>query len=77
MSHKGHIPIRMCMGCRKRRKKAELLRFTRTVVEGTLRLNPDIRVGRGLYLCPDDACLKAVKKRWRLEPFLIYIFTLG
>ena len=27
MSTKGHIPLRMCIGCRKRRKKKEMVRF--------------------------------------------------
>ena len=68
MSRKGHVPVRMCMGCRKRRKKEEMIRFTRAAGGEALALGRKNQDGRGLYLCPDLSCLKAAKKKRRLEP---------
>ena len=68
MSRKGHVPIRMCMGCRKRRKKVEMIRFIRTAGGEALAPGGKNQDGRGLYLCPDVSCLKAAKKKRRLEP---------
>jgi uncharacterized protein len=56
MGKKGHVPVRMCIGCRSRRKKEELVRLTRNA-EG----------GRGLYLCPDADCLRRAQKRMKRE----------
>ena len=69
MSHKGYVPIRMCMGCGKRRKKEEMIRFTRTSGDQALVPAGKNQDGRGFYLCPDASCLKAAKKKRRLEPF--------
>lgn len=65
MGKSKHIPIRSCLGCRKKRRKEELIR---------LKIEPGGSVlvdwmknlgGRGFYLCPEEACLKkAQKKRW-------------
>ena len=68
MSWKGHVPIRMCMGCRKRRKKEEMIRFAQTAGGKALAPGGKNQDGRGFYLCPDLSCLKAAKKKRRLEP---------
>ena len=66
MSKKGHVAIRMCVGCRKRRRKEEMVRFGHC---------PDGRVfnsekkdlhGRGFYLCPDVACFEMAQKKHRM-----------
>jgi len=66
MSKKGHVAIRMCVGCRKRRRKEEMVRFGHC---------PDGRVftsekkglhGRGFYLCPDPACFEMAQKKHRM-----------
>jgi hypothetical protein len=57
------------MGCRKRRKKEEMIRFTRAAGGEALALGRKNQDGRGFYLCPDASCLKAAKKKRRLEPF--------
>ena len=50
-----HVPVRMCVACRARRPKAELLRLS---------LTPDGRLvvggesGRGAYLCRQEACVE-------------------
>ena len=70
MSKKGHIPVRMCIGCRGRRKKEEMLRFIRGPGD-TLRLNGKrSQRGRGLYLCPNLNCLKLARKRVQVERVL-------
>ena len=61
MNKKGHIPIRMCIGCRSRKKKEEMLRFIHAV-EGLERCRTN---GRGFYLCPDIICLKMAQKKVR------------
>ncbi|MFV9689427.1 MAG: YlxR family protein [Desulfobacteria bacterium] len=54
---KKHKPERMCIGCRKKQAKSELMRFVCTD-EG--RVRPDIQQrlsGRGAYLCINTECL--------------------
>ena len=65
MSKKGHAPIRMCIGCRKKRKKEEMLRFIQTI-DGVVVVNEKKRTnGRGFYLCPDMICFKMAQKKER------------
>ncbi|MBC7325074.1 MAG: YlxR family protein [Moorella sp. (in: Bacteria)] len=58
------IPLRMCVGCRARDDKRNLLRVVRTP-EMEVVLDPTgKRAGRGAYICPRLECLrKAVKSR--------------
>lgn len=61
------IPMRTCAGCGARKEKKELIRIIRTP-EGTIRLDRTGRgQGRGVYLCPDPACLEKAKKRHALS----------
>jgi predicted RNA-binding protein YlxR (DUF448 family) len=63
MGKKGHIPIRMCIGCRKKRKKEEMLRLARST-DGVMLVNGKKNLsGRGFYLCPDLSCLKMAQKK--------------
>ena len=65
MSKKGHVPDRMCLGCRKRRKNEEMIRFTE-ISAGVLMMDEKKnRNGRGYYLCPDRNCLKLAQKKSR------------
>ena len=65
MSEKGHVPIRMCIGCRSKRKKEEMLRFIRGI-DGVMFVNEKKRInGRGFYLCPDLVCFKMAQKKER------------
>ena len=52
---------RTCIGCRRKRGQAELLRFTRDAG----RVVPALpgAPGRSAYLCPDQTCLEAAEKR--------------
>jgi predicted RNA-binding protein YlxR (DUF448 family) len=56
------------MGCRKKRKKEEMVRFIKRS-DGVLFTDEEKNLnGRGYYLCPNPICLKlAQKKRRRLE----------
>ena len=60
------IPMRMCMGCRQRRPKKELVRVVRKAADGQVVLDSSGKLaGRGAYICSDNlACLeRAVKSR--------------
>jgi len=55
-------PQRTCIGCRKVRAKAELVRLV--ALDNGLRVDSDgVRSGRGVYLCMDPACLNAALKK--------------
>jgi predicted RNA-binding protein YlxR (DUF448 family) len=55
-------PQRMCAGCRTRREQAALVRFV--AHEGKLRLATAGAQGRGVYVCPQEACYEqAIKRR--------------
>ncbi|GAB5602523.1 YlxR family protein [Thermus sp. FJN-A] len=48
-----HVPIRMCVACRKRRPKGELLRILLT--SDGFQIDPTGKLpGRGAYVCPDN-----------------------
>jgi predicted RNA-binding protein YlxR (DUF448 family) len=65
MSKKEHVPIRMCIGCRRKRKKEEMLRFIKGI-DGVMFINEKKRInGRGFYLCPDIICFKTAQKKER------------
>ncbi len=58
------VPMRSCCGCREKKPKRELIRVVRSP-EGEVSFDITGRkVGRGVYLCNDKACLlKAIKSR--------------
>jgi predicted RNA-binding protein YlxR (DUF448 family) len=63
----GHLPVRTCIGCRKKRKKEEMIWFKESIdgvkpVGGKKNLE-----GRGFYLCPDPICFKKARKRKKME----------
>ena len=61
------IPMRMCVGCNEMKPKRELIRIVHQK-DGTIL--PDATgklAGRGAYICPSLACLKAARKAKRLE----------
>ena len=61
------IPQRMCVGCREKRDKKDLLRVVRTP-EGQLVLDATgKKSGRGAYVCHDVECLKKARKSKALE----------
>jgi predicted RNA-binding protein YlxR (DUF448 family) len=57
----------MCTGCRQRRKKEEMVRLIQTSEGGMVLDGKKILPGRGIYLCPDPACLRMARKKGRME----------
>ena len=56
------IPMRMCVGCREMKPKAELIRAIRTP-EGEILLDATGKKnGRGAYLCRCEACIQKAAK---------------
>ena len=61
---KRAVPIRTCLGCRRRRPKAEMRRLVRAA-DG--RVSADERApGRGAYVCRGPECLERALKPGRL-----------
>ncbi len=57
----GHIPLRMCIACRKRRPKSELLRMVS--IKGEIFFDERQKLpGRGAYICPSLACLHRCRR---------------
>jgi len=54
-------PERSCVGCRRKRAQADLVRLH--LEAGRVRLARPGAPGRGAYLCPDPACLETAGKR--------------
>ncbi|MGI6552148.1 MAG: YlxR family protein [Clostridia bacterium] len=70
MARMRKIPLRMCLGCRERKNKREMIRIVRTP-EGKVLVDPTgKKSGRGAYLCPEQACLEKVVKNNGLEKAL-------
>lgn len=64
---RGHVPIRRCIGCGRRRPAHEMLHFK--VVDDTVALvaQHENTPGRGCYTCPDKKCLEKALNKGRLE----------
>ena len=58
-----NITMRRCIGCMTSKDKRDLIRIAG--YEGKVSLDKTGKAkGRGVYLCPEDACLKlAIKKK--------------
>ena len=60
------IPMRKCMGCNEVKSKRELIRIVREP-DGKITLDERGKVsGRGVYICPNEACFAKAKKANRL-----------
>ncbi len=67
MVKRRKIPLRICVGCRLRKPKRELVRIVRTP-EGEVVLDmTGKKAGRGVYICPLEDCFKKAVKGKRLE----------
>ena len=61
------IPMRMCVGCREMKPKAELMRVVKPQ-EGDCAIDRTGKAaGRGAYVCPDSECLKKARKARAIE----------
>jgi len=59
-------PTRTCLGCRRARPQAMLVRLVR-LPNGTVVADSGTRAaGRGAYVCPDAACVERALSRGRL-----------
>ena len=63
-------PMRMCVGCRERAPKKELIRVVRTPEGGLLLDARDKAPGRGAYICRKAECLQKARKSRALERML-------
>jgi len=70
VSPRGHIPVRMCIGCRARKKKEEMIWLTESPAGVTGVKGTKPHQGRGFYLCPDLRCLNMAKKKRKGMEFL-------
>ncbi|MCG0277260.1 MAG: YlxR family protein [Thermanaeromonas sp.] len=64
------IPLRMCVGCKARKDKRELIRIVRTPEHEVLIDPTGKKAGRGAYICPKLECLKKAAKSRALEKAL-------
>ncbi len=61
------IPMRMCVGCREMKPKAELLRVVKPQ-DGDCAIDRTGKApGRGAYVCESAECLKKAQKSRALE----------
>ena len=65
MSRKGHVPLRRCVGCRRVRPQAELLRLVQGE-SGAWQLDTGRRAGgRGSWVCRDTPACRTPKRLGR------------
>ncbi len=61
------IPMRMCITCRERLPKKELIRIVATE-DGEVTVDPTGKMpGRGAYVCKNPECLEKAVKQHRFE----------
>lgn len=61
-----HIPKRMCIACRQMKPKKELIRIVKNGDETVLDIHQKLG-GRGAYICKNEECIDAAKKRRALS----------
>ena len=61
---RGHVPVRTCLGCRKKAPGHELRRFV--LREGRL-VEDTTGTGYGLYCCPGEECWTKLLKKLRKQ----------
>ena len=67
MQKKRKIPMRMCVGCREMKPKAELMRVVKPQ-DGDAAIDRTGKAsGRGAYVCENAECLKKAQKTRALE----------
>lgn len=67
MQKKRKIPMRMCVGCREMKPKAELMRVVKPQ-DGECAIDRTGKAsGRGAYVCENAECLKKAQKTRALE----------
>jgi len=61
------IPLRICIGCREKRPKKELIRIVRTPQGEVVMDLTGKKAGRGAYMCLQSDCFKKALKKKLLE----------
>ncbi len=64
---KEHVPIRMCLSCRTKRGKQELIRLTLDSYGQLVVDENKMKKGRGAYVCPDKSCWEILNDGNRLR----------
>lgn len=67
MTKQKKIPLRICIGCREKKPKLELVRIVRTPENEIVLDTTGKKPGRGAYICPLEDCFKKAVKGKRLE----------
>ena len=67
MLKKRKIPMRMCVGCREMKPKAELMRVVKPQDGDCASDRTGKAPGRGAYVCESAECLKKAQKTKALE----------
>lgn len=67
MIKKRKVPMRVCIGCRQKMEKKELVRVVRTPDGEVVLDSTGKKSGRGAYLCRKQDCFKKAIKGNRLE----------
>ena len=67
MAKKKKIPFRICIGCRDKKPKKELVRIVRTPDNDVVLDITGKKPGRGAYICAQEDCFKKAVKGKRLE----------
>lgn len=63
-----NVPLRMCVACRNKRTKTELLRVVRQKETGKIFIDETKKAdGRGAYLCRHAECLRLARKKKGFE----------
>ncbi len=61
------VPQRMCVACKTRKDKSELLRVV-LMPDGRTEIDPSGKMpGRGAYVCKDDKCIAQALKANQLQ----------
>lgn len=64
-----NIPQRMCVSCRKRHDKTDLIRISKLNDQAVVDNNKE-HAGRGIYICKNIKCLELLKKNKATERML-------
>ena len=64
-----HVPQRMCVSCRKRDYKYNLIRIGKINKKPIIDLNK-YHDGRAIYVCKDEKCIDLLKKSNAIQRFL-------
>lgn len=63
-----HIPLRMCIACRKMKPQNELIRIVRDKETHNISLDTEKKLfGRGAYICKNVDCVQSAEKKRGIE----------